>query len=57
MLEIRKDIQKLAHRYDSMSVAAAIQNDRQRSPTPPPKRVTFQGEKDSGRMTRDQGSQ
>jgi len=37
MLEMRKDIQKLTQRYDSMSTAAAIQSDRRRSPTPPPK--------------------
>ena len=56
MLEMRKDIQKLAQRYDSMSVAAAIQNDRQRSPTPPSKRVTFQDGKDNGRITGDVNS-
>jgi len=42
--EMRREIQQLAHRYDSMSLNAAIQNDRSRSPTPPPtpRRVSFQ---------------
>jgi len=44
LAEMRQDIQKLAQRYDSMSLTAAIQRERTRSPTPPPRKVTFQGD-------------
>ena len=42
--EMRREIQQLAYRYDSMSLNAAIQSDGSRSPTPPPtpRRVRFQ---------------
>jgi len=44
LAEMRQDIQKLAQRYNSMSLTTAIQREKTRSPTPPPRKVTFQGD-------------
>ena len=37
--EMRRDLQKLAQRYDSIAISAPVQSERPKSPTP---RVTFQ---------------
>jgi len=39
VMEMRRDLQKLAQRYDSIAISALVQSKRPKSPTP---RVTFQ---------------
>jgi len=47
LAEMRQEIQKLARRYHSMSLTAAIQRERTRSPSTPSRKVTFQEAGDS----------